>query len=383
MSPRVSSRVSERRQQLPDRRGQRRRESIVAREPGSPGASARRRPPAHRDALRMDRQAEVREAVLDRGQRVPDDARSRGTAPCSAARRRHRDRSRAGSTAPPRFPPRDASRAGSCRRARAPARAPRATAAPCRPRRGQIRDAAFEPRHAVGRNGTLAAARRAFACRASRRDPSAPACRFRCRAPAAAIRRPSHNRASTFGAPGKPSIPRWRASTRFTLPSRIAARSPNANAAMAAAVERPMPGSVAMVRASRGKRPSCLPDDHLRRRVQMMRAPVVAEAAPQLEHAVDRRGGERADVGKRGQKALVVRNDRRHLRLLQHDLREPDPIRIARALPREVVPAVRALPGGQTGRERADWRRTFPARAGRQAAGDLALCRAVATARGD
>ena len=50
-------------------------------------------------------------------------------------------------------------------------------------------------------------------------------------------------------------MPRWRASTRFTLPSRIAPRSFDANAAIAAAVERPMPGSVASVAASRGNAP--------------------------------------------------------------------------------------------------------------------------------
>ena len=99
-------------------------------------------------------------------------------------------------------------------------------------------------------------------------------------------------------------MPRWRASTRLTLPSRIAARAPDANAAIAAAVERPMPGSVASVAASRGKRAAMLRDDRLRRRVQVMRAPVVAQAAPVLEHALERRGGQRAHVGKRRDEAL-------------------------------------------------------------------------------
>ena len=70
-----------------------------------------------------------------------------------------------------------------------------------------------------------------------------------------------HSAASTFGAPGQPAMPRWRASTRFTLPSRIASRAPNANAAIAAAVERPMPGSVASVAASRGKCAAVRRDD--------------------------------------------------------------------------------------------------------------------------
>src|SRR3546814_7263249 len=35
----------------------------------------------------------------------------------------------------------------------------------------------------------------------------------------------SHSTFSTFGRPGQPSTPRWRHSTRLTLPSRIAKRS--------------------------------------------------------------------------------------------------------------------------------------------------------------
>ena len=70
----------------------------------------------------------------------------------------------------------------------------------------------------------------------------------------------------------------WRASTRLTLPSRIAPRVPNANAAIAAAVERPMPGSAAIAAASRGKTPPCSRDDRLRGAMQQMRAPVVAQS---------------------------------------------------------------------------------------------------------
>ena len=54
-----------------------------------------------------------------------------------------------------------------------------------------------------------------------------------------------------------PSIAKCRASTRFTLPSRIAARAPYANPAIAAAVERPIPGSASMSASSRGKAPAC------------------------------------------------------------------------------------------------------------------------------
>ena len=84
--------------------------------------------------------------------------------------------------------------------------------------------------------------------------------------------------------------------------------------------------------------------DRLRRRVQVMRAPVVAESAPVLEYPVEWRQRERANVGKGREELLVVRNDRRDLRLLQHDLGQPDPVGVARVLPRKVVAAVRPLP---------------------------------------
>ena len=85
--------------------------------------------------------------------------------------------------------------------------------------------------------------RAAIAHRAVRRDPSDPACSARCRAPATRA-----GRWSTV--PGQQN-------TRFTLPSRIAARSPQANAAIAAAVDSPMPGSSASAAAEPGKRPPC------------------------------------------------------------------------------------------------------------------------------
>jgi hypothetical protein len=50
-------------------------------------------------------------------------------------------------------------------------------------------------------------------------------------------------------------MPNCRASTRLTLPSRIGARSSKQNAAIAAAVERPIPGSCASPRALRGNSP--------------------------------------------------------------------------------------------------------------------------------
>ncbi|MNT84953.1 hypothetical protein D3C72_2250520 [compost metagenome] len=50
-------------------------------------------------------------------------------------------------------------------------------------------------------------------------------------------------------------MPNTRANTRLTLPSMMAARAPLENAAMAAAVERPMPGSSASSAGSDGNTP--------------------------------------------------------------------------------------------------------------------------------
>ena len=63
-----------------------------------------------------------------------------------------------------------------------------------------------------------------------------------------------------------------------------------------------------------------------------------------MQDIVDRRIGQRADVRKALHETLVVRQHRRDLRLLQHDLGDPHAIRRAIVLPRQVVPAVlRAL----------------------------------------
>ncbi len=123
---------------------------------------------------------------------------------------------------------------------------------------------------------------------------------------------------------GSPSMPRWRASTRLTLPSRIAPRSPDANAAIAAAVERPMPGKrLERRRVARKRAPEAL-GDLARRRVQVARAAVVAEAAPAARARRPRRRARApATSGNVARKRVVVRDHRRDLRLLQHDLGRP------------------------------------------------------------
>jgi hypothetical protein len=56
---------------------------------------------------------------------------------------------------------------------------------------------------------------------------------------------------------GSPSMPNTRASTRFTLPSRIGCRSPRDSARIAPAVDRPMPGSAVTASSPCGNSPPC------------------------------------------------------------------------------------------------------------------------------
>src|SRR4051812_44569116 len=84
--------------------------------------------------------------------------------------------------------------------------------------------------------------------------------------------------------------------------------------------------------------------DDLRATMQVACTAVVAESAPQRKDVVERRLREPEDVGKSLEKALVVAEHGGDLRLLQHDLGEPDAIRIPARLPWQRVAAVGALP---------------------------------------
>ncbi|MCY1205632.1 hypothetical protein D9M72_171850 [compost metagenome] len=85
--------------------------------------------------------------------------------------------------------------------------------------------------------------------------------------------------------------------------------------------------------------------DHLlRAAVHVARAAVVAQAAPQAEHLVLGAGGQRRHVGEALEKAREVAQHGRDLGLLEHHLREPDAVRIARVLPRQFAATVAALP---------------------------------------
>ena len=83
--------------------------------------------------------------------------------------------------------------------------------------------------------------------------------------------------------------------------------------------------------------------DRLRTGVEAAGARVVAEAGPRGEHVVERRRRERGHRGKPRHPALPVGDHRGHAGLLQHDLADPDRVRIAGAAPRQVAPHAREV----------------------------------------
>ena len=89
--------------------------------------------------------------------------------------------------------------------------------------------------------------------------------------------------------------------------------------------------------------------DLLRGAVQVARPRVVTESGPKVQHRVDGRRRERRDIRKAQYEALEVRDGRRDLRLLQHDLRDPHPVRAARSLPRQIVAPAAQVPGDERG----------------------------------
>jgi len=81
------------------------------------------------------------------------------------------------------------------------------------------------------------------------------------------------------------------------------------------------------------------------RGMQVARPRVVAEAGPEMQNTVEPRLRERLDVRKAFKKALEVGDNRRDLGLLQHDLRDPDCIGVARSLPWQPLATVPVIPG--------------------------------------
>ena len=107
---------------------------------------------------------------------------------------------------------------------------------------------------------------------------------------------------------------------------------------------RPDPGKRLELGNARGKLASVLVDDPPGGRVEVVRPGVVARPFPDLEHASDRRAGERVDGRKGAHEPLEVRGRLLDSRLLQQHLGDPDPVGVPVRAPREeaTVPAIPA-----------------------------------------
>jgi len=97
------------------------------------------------------------------------------------------------------------------------------------------------------------------------------------------------------------------------------------------------PGHLAQLGGARRQRPAELRIDRPCPGMQVARARVVAEPGPRGEHVVQRRVRQRRHGGKLRHPALPVRDHRCHPGLLQHDLADPDRIRVAGPPPRQVA----------------------------------------------
>ena len=123
--------------------------------------------------------------------------------------------------------------------------------------------------------------------------------------------------------------------------------SPSVTSAARSPVHVAVHGGLALVKGKRGDRPGGIVadaaqraqllrrfgklaaealDDLLRRFFQIARAGVVAKPLPELHQLIVVDLGERGDIGKGGQKPLVIGDHSLDARLLEHDLRDPDVI---------------------------------------------------------
>jgi len=111
----------------------------------------------------------------------------------------------------------------------------------------------------------------------------------------------------------------------------------------------------------RGEPASRLSHDPAGGRVQVVRPGIVAGALPDLQDPTEGRARERVDRGERADEPLEVRGGLRDARLLEQDLRDPDPIRVPVAAPRKcsTVDTVPLEKGGREGgREQSRGRRS-------------------------
>ena len=78
--------------------------------------------------------------------------------------------------------------------------------------------------------------------------------------------------------------------------------------------------------------------------MQVARAGVVAEPGPEVQHLVERCGGQIGDGGKARHKAFEIGNNGGDLGLLQHNFREPHLIGRFLLLPRQGLAAKALIP---------------------------------------
>src|SRR4029077_13517647 len=97
-----------------------------------------------------------------------------------------------------------------------------------------------------------------------------------------------------------------------------------------------------------GKLAAILLDDHASAAMKIARARVIAQPLPGMEHLIEVGRGQILHCRPAGKKIAKVRTDGRDRRLLQHDLAEPDMIRVgalAGLRPPGQAPAVAVIPG--------------------------------------
>ena len=77
---------------------------------------------------------------------------------------------------------------------------------------------------------------------------------------------------------------------------------------------------------------------------------IIPEPFPRFQHILLRGSGQRSQIGKTGQKTLIIRKDRFHPGLLKHRLTDPGAIGIVKTAPGQ-VPGTSVIPGKKGGRD--------------------------------
>ena len=90
---------------------------------------------------------------------------------------------------------------------------------------------------------------------------------------------------------------------------------------------------------------------HLRRAVRVACPSIVPEATPLGQDGIQRRTGQILPARKGAEETPIIRQGSAHLGLLQEDLGQPQGIVVPGLSPRQLVPAMVAIPGQQQLRE--------------------------------